>query len=436
MASIITPGLKDGSKPDLISIINGFEGDVYDAVFLAKENYILSSSDDRALRLWVMRDSGRYWPSVEKALPSPAVIILFDKHTNRVCTGLANGTISDFTLSADYNSINHTRDILAHVDRITGLLWIRELKVIFSTSKDQTTSWFSDENGQQLGSFNVEAAGTCLQFDVATNCLFIGDANGRITLLSFAKSRDLSSYEFIRQLHGHTKCVTSMCWDGVTSRLISSSADNSVILWDIGGGKGTAFELQGHRSTVTSTKWWHKPVLGNAVTNSGDNANSSRSVASNVATYVISTGLDGLVFFWLIDGESAHGRRVRRQETPNWTESDLCQLCSAPFFWNIKKMWTDMSVGVRQHHCRRCGKAVCEKCSLNRSVYPVMGFEREVRMCNECFKAISAEDLTSLAHYFDARHPIVRQHLLGDLNFMLTIGKNKEVKVWDLKSFL
>ena len=83
-----------------------------------------------------------------------------------------------------------------------------------------------------------------LRFDVSTNCLFIGDANGRITLLSFAKSRDLSSYEFIRQLHGHTKCVTSMCWDSVTSRLISSSVDNSVILWDVGGGKGTAYELQ------------------------------------------------------------------------------------------------------------------------------------------------------------------------------------------------
>lgn len=47
MASIITPGLKTGSKPDLISIINGFEGDVHDAVFLNKENYILTSSEDR-----------------------------------------------------------------------------------------------------------------------------------------------------------------------------------------------------------------------------------------------------------------------------------------------------------------------------------------------------------------------------------------------------
>ncbi len=67
---------------------------------------------------------------------------------------------------------------------------------------------------------------------------------GRITLLSFAKSRDPASYELIRQLRGHTESVASMCWDGVTSRLLSSSADHAVILWDIGGGKGTAYELQ------------------------------------------------------------------------------------------------------------------------------------------------------------------------------------------------
>lgn len=200
-------------------------------------------------------------------LLGPAVIVLYDNPTSRVITGLANGTISDFTLASDLNCINHNRDILAHVDRITGLMWVKELKLIISTSKDQMCTWFNDETGQQIASFNVEAAGTCLQwvfspflslslsffnsnliffprFDVATKCLFVGDANGGITLLSFAKSRDCTSYELIRQLHGHTKSVTSMCWDGITSRLISSSSDNSVILWDIGGGKGTAYELQ------------------------------------------------------------------------------------------------------------------------------------------------------------------------------------------------
>lgn len=131
----------------------------------------------RSLKLWVMRDSGRYWPSVEKVLPSmlafkrllthslgPAIIILYDGPTNRVITGLANGTISDFTITGDLNCINHNRDILAHVDRITGLLWVKELKLIISTSKDQMCTWFNDETGQQIASFNVEAAGNCLQY--------------------------------------------------------------------------------------------------------------------------------------------------------------------------------------------------------------------------------------------------------------------------------
>ncbi len=82
MASIVAPGLKGATKPDLISIINGFEGDVEDAVFIADQSCILTSSDERygtilcefslsrSLRLWVMRESGRYWPSVAIVLPS------------------------------------------------------------------------------------------------------------------------------------------------------------------------------------------------------------------------------------------------------------------------------------------------------------------------------------------------------------------------------
>ncbi len=47
MASIVAPGLKGATKPDLISIINGFEGDVEDAVFIADQRCILTSSDER-----------------------------------------------------------------------------------------------------------------------------------------------------------------------------------------------------------------------------------------------------------------------------------------------------------------------------------------------------------------------------------------------------
>ena len=104
---------------------------------------------------------------------------------------------------------------------------------------------------------------------------------------------------------------------------------------------------QGHKNTVTTAKWWHKQVSSTNDTSVGGEEG-GRPAAAIIATYVISAGLDGLVYFWLIEGQDERGRRVKRQETPNWAVSDTCQICSTPFFWNIKKMWSDMSIGVRQ----------------------------------------------------------------------------------------
>ena len=44
-----------------------------------------------------------------------------------------------------------------------------------------------------------------------------------------------------------TGSVLSLAWDSNRSWLFSGSFDQSAIVWDIGGRKGTAFELQGHR---------------------------------------------------------------------------------------------------------------------------------------------------------------------------------------------
>lgn len=41
--------------------------------------------------------------------------------------------------------------------------------------------------------------------------------------------------------------VTALCWDPIQRVLFSGSSDHSIIMWDIGGRKGTAIELQGHK---------------------------------------------------------------------------------------------------------------------------------------------------------------------------------------------
>lgn len=45
-----------------------------------------------------------------------------------------------------------------------------------------------------------------------------------------------------------------------------------------------------------------------------------------------------------------------------------------------------------QHHCRKCGRAVCNECSNNESSYPIMGFENSVRFCTECYADITDEE--------------------------------------------
>lgn len=47
---------------------------------------------------------------------------------------------------------------------------------------------------------------------------------------------------------------------------------------------------------------------------------------------------------------------------------------------------------IPQHHCRKCGQAVCGKCSSKRSTIPLMGFEFEVRVCDSCYESITDEE--------------------------------------------
>ncbi|VDP83322.1 unnamed protein product [Echinostoma caproni] len=217
--------------------------------------------------------------------------------------------------------------------------------------------WFSEED---LSPF---------LYDAGSRYVFVGDASGRITLLNLNQNGDQAECRVVRELRGHEQSVTCLSWDSVKSHLFSSSSDKSVILWDIGGAKGAAMELQGHTKEVSSVLWWP-----------GGNACVAAAAARDQSQYeglAVSGGHDGLLIFWYMDPS--------RAETPNWSESDVCQICAAPFFWNVKKMWSIMSVGVRQHHCRRCGKAVCDKCSPFRSTLPALGFERDVRVCNTCW---------------------------------------------------
>ena len=142
-------------------------------------------------------------------------------------------------------------------------------------------------------------------------------------------------------------------------------------MWDIGGRKGTVYELHGHRNKVSAL------------------------VYSRQHARLLSAGDDCRLVCW--------DMAVKRLETPDWAESDTCQLCNRPYFCNLKAMYEQKQLGLRQHHCRRCGKAVCDYCSTKRSVLSFRGHEYPVRVCENCFIKITEEEKTPLANFFDIR---------------------------------
>ncbi|XP_071951193.1 WD repeat and FYVE domain-containing protein 2-like [Antedon mediterranea] len=387
-------------RPVLLNKLEGCGAIVTKAVIIPKEDGVISVSEDRTLRVWLKRDSGQFWPSICHTMPSSCSTMDFNKETRRLFVGLDNGTISEFSLSDDYNRLLFRRDYLAHQNRVTSVIFSVTSELVLSVGRDKYLQWHCAESGRRLGGYQLSAWCTALEFDSDSRHAFVGDYSGNITVV---KVED-NDHQVITTLKGHSGSIRSLAWDPQRRLLFSGSFDQSIIVWDIGGNQGTAYELQGHTGKVEGLCY------------------------SNRSNQLISSGDDQRFVFWNME--------AKRQETPEWVENDICEKCAQPFFWNFKEMWNKKELGVRQHHCRKCGKAICDKCSSDRSTLPVLGFEFEVRVCRDCYSEITDEDRAPLASFHDAKHSVVSMHLDDVKGQMVTCGTDRVIKLWDMSSVI
>ncbi|XP_042236847.1 WD repeat and FYVE domain-containing protein 2-like isoform X2 [Homarus americanus] len=387
-------------RPVLVAKIEGSGDDVNAAILLNGATGVISVSDDKSVRIWQRRDSGQYWPSVCHFLPSVPTCLHYIADTKRLFLGLDNGTVVEFSVSQDYNSINQVREYLSHQNRVTDVIFCPTNEWLLSVARDKFFVYHCTESGRRLGGHQCSGWCTALQYDEKSKHIFVGDYSGQITMLKLEEGGP----QIITVLKGHNGSIRSLAWDMDRQLLFSGSFDQSVIVWDIGGRKGTAFELQGHTSKVSALVY-------------GKNCHQ-----------LISGAEDATIVFW--------DMKADRQETPEWLEADSCQYCERPFFWNLRAMVDQKQIGLRQHHCRKCGKAVCDSCSSNKSCIPIMGFEFDVRVCDNCHSTIADQDRTSLAKFQEVKHNVVYMDLDEEAGILLTVGQDRVMKIWDVSSML
>jgi hypothetical protein len=61
-----------------------------------------------------------------------------------------------------------------------------------------------------------------------------------------------------------------------------------------------------------------------------------------------------------------------------WKNAKSCENCGLGF-----------GLVLRRHHCRKCARSVCDKCSPFRSTLPELAYEELVRVCSPCGNELS-----------------------------------------------
>ncbi|XP_002163345.2 WD repeat and FYVE domain-containing protein 2 isoform X1 [Hydra vulgaris] len=387
-------------KPILINKLELSNETIHMALFIPHEEAIITVSSDKTVRVWIQRDNGQFWPSICHYMQEVGLCLDFNKESGKVFIGQTKGMIQEYDLSNDCNKLVLRRSYSAHTSNVNTVLFTLDYNWILSCGNDKYFQWHCTKTGKRLGGYGAKSHCNCLQFDIESSYVFMGDDSGEIHILKLSTE----NLKVITTLKGHSGSVQCISWDMEKKWLYSGSFDESIIIWDIGGQKGSAYELHGHTEKIRTM-----------------------SLATH-AQKLFTIADDCKLTVW--------DMKTERAETPTWSQSDMCEKCATPFFWNFKQMWEEKAVGVRQHHCRKCGRAVCMKCSSYVSVLPNLGYEYDVRVCGDCYNSTKDEEKISTTCFHDIKHLI--KHMSVDLSKkrMLTCGTDELVKIWDIKELL
>lgn len=105
-------------------------------------------------------------------------------------------------------------------------------------------------------------------------------------------------------------------------------------------------------------------------------------------TMKLKVRVSGTDCLWKIEAQNAKSfmdwkEALMFSKRPCWLLSPICQICSRKF-----------GTFFRAHHCRYCGKAVCDHCSKLEAKIEIYGYKHPQRICSPCARRLVIENET------------------------------------------
>ncbi|CAF1586645.1 unnamed protein product, partial [Didymodactylos carnosus] len=150
--------------PELTGRIDNIDNDVNDAILLLDEDGIITAlNEDRTLRIWLRRQTGKYWPSVCNTLESSPTSLYYYDASRLLFCGSDAGLIYEFTVAEDYNKITLNQTYSGHPARIQAVHYSSANNLLLSVSRGKKFHWYSTQNGRLMGTYDLDSWGMAIQ---------------------------------------------------------------------------------------------------------------------------------------------------------------------------------------------------------------------------------------------------------------------------------
>lgn len=184
-------------------------------VFSPDSHWLAAASDYGIVRLWDLDDG-------TEPLKLTGWALAFHPDSRRLAAGSADGTLDVWDLETG-ERLSSER---VHKNRVAGVAWSADGKILATGSWDRTLRLLNGEDGTVRYLHGHENRITSVAWSADSRYLASSSLDGTVRIWN-AKGDEIRRYD------GHTDAVLGVTWSPVGPILASASSDTTVRVWDL-----------------------------------------------------------------------------------------------------------------------------------------------------------------------------------------------------------